>query len=173
MNKKTKKLTTCAIFAAIICVVTTFVAVPAPAIGNINMGDAFIICASLILGPLGAVAAGIGACLADLFAGYAIYAPATLIIKALMALACYYSFLWFTKITKKPAISRFVASLIAEIIMVLGYFAYESVIYGITASVASIPFNLIQGGCCLVIGAVCTTLLFANRSVERFSKEFI
>ena len=34
-------------------------------------------------------AAGIGSMMADLFSGYAVYAPATFVIKALMALAAY------------------------------------------------------------------------------------
>lgn len=173
MKRNTKKLTTCAIFAAIICVVTTFVAVPAPSIGNINLGDAFILCAAWLLGPLGAVAAGLGACLADLFAGYAIYAPATLVIKALMALACHYTFVGLARVTNKPAFSRILSALLAELIMVVGYFAYESIIYGFFASVASIPFNLIQGGCCLVIGSVCAFLLFSNKAIQNFSREFI
>lgn len=173
MKKNTKRLTTSAIFAAIICVVTTFVAVPAPAIGNINLGDIFILCAAWILGPLGAAASGIGACLADLFSGFAIYAPATLAIKALMALACFYTFLGFEKTIRNQTVSRLLSAIIAEGIMVLGYFAYESIIYGVTAAVASIPFNLIQGSVCLTIGTACAVLLFKNSTVQKFSKELI
>ena len=173
MKKQTKKLTTCAIFAAIICVVTTFVAVPAPAIGNINLGDIFILCSAWLLGPLGAVASGLGACLADLFSGFAIYAPATLVIKALMALACYYLFVLFEKAIKIQTVARVLSAIIAEAVMVLGYFAYESIIYGVTAAVASIPFNLIQGSICMVIGTVSCVLLFRNSTVQSFNKQFI
>ena len=173
MKNNTKRLTTCAIFAAIICVVTTFVAVPAPAIGNVNLGDIFILCSAWLLGPWGAVASGLGACLADLFSGFAIYAPATLVIKATMALSCYYLFVIFEKAIKNQILARALSAVIAESIMVLGYFAYESVIYGVTAAVASIPFNLIQGSICLTIGTVCAILLFKNSTVQKFSKEFI
>lgn len=173
MKNNTKKLTTCAIFAAIICVVTTFVAVPAPAIGNVNLGDIFILCSAWLLGPLGALSAGIGACLADLFSGFAIYAPATLIIKALMALVCYYSYISFAKITRLNFISRLISAILAEGVMVLGYFLYETVIYGFTAALASVPFNLIQGSVCLIIGTACCFLLFKNSTVQKFSKEFI
>ena len=173
MKNRTKRLTTCAIFAAIICVVTTFVAVPAPAIGNINLGDIFVLCSAWLLGPLGAASAGIGACLADLFSGFAIYAPATLVIKASMALACYYVHLCFAKLIKYDVFSRLISALAAEAIMVLGYFLYEAIIYGPSAAVASIPFNLIQGSICLIIGTVCCLLLFKNSAVQKFSKEFI
>ena len=173
MKNKTKKLTTCAIFASIICVVTTFVAVPAPAIGNINLGDIFILCAAWLLGPLGAVAAGLGACLADLFSGYAIYAPATLVIKALMALACYYLFIALERIIKQQLLARLLSALVAEAVMVLGYFIYESFIYGVSAAFASVPFNLIQGTVCLTIGTICCALLFKNQAVQNFSKQFV
>ena len=173
MKTSTKKLTTCAIFAAIICAVTTFVAVPAPAIGNINLGDIFILCSAWLLGPLGALASGIGACLADLFSGFAIYAPATLFIKAIMALACFYLFIAFEKVIKNQILSRALSAVLAEGIMVLGYFAYESVIYGVSAAVASIPFNLIQGSVCLVTATICSIFLFKNSTVQSFSKEFI
>ncbi len=173
MKKHTKKITTCAVFAAIICVVTTFVAVPAPAIGNINLGDIFILCSAWILGPWGALASGVGAGLADLFSGFAIYAPATFVIKALMALACYYLFVFLDKTIKNQFLARGLSAIIAEAIMVLGYFAYESIIYGVTAAVASIPFNLIQGSACMVIGTATCLLLFKNSTVCKFSKEFI
>jgi len=120
LKNHTKKLTICGIFAAIICVVTTFVAVPAPAIGNINLGDIFILCSAWLLGPLGALASGIGASLADLFSGFAIYAPATLVIKALMALACYYLFVVLEKTIKNQIFARILSASVAELIMVLG-----------------------------------------------------
>ena len=173
MKNNTKRLTTCAIFAAIICVVTTFVAVPAPAIGNINLGDIFILCAAWLLGPFGAISASIGACLADLFSGFAIYAPATFVIKALMALTCYYTYICLEKVIKKQFVPRLISAVLAESVMVLGYFVYESLIYGVTSALASIPFNLIQGSICLVIGTACSLLLFKNTTVQRFSQEFV
>ncbi|MBQ8146332.1 MAG: ECF transporter S component [Clostridia bacterium] len=172
MKIQTKKLTTTAIFAAIICVVTAFVAVPAPAIGNINLGDIFILCAAWLLGPWGAVAAGIGSCLADLLSGFAVYAPATLVIKAIMALACYYFFSFLKKFVKHLIFSRLLSALVAEAIMVMGYFIYESILYDISTALASIPFNLIQGSACLFIGTFCSILLYKSQAIRNFSKEF-
>lgn len=171
MKLNTKRLTTCAIFAAIICVVTTFIAVPAPAIGNINLGDIFILCSAWLLGPFGALSAGIGASLADLLSGFAVYSPATFVIKFLMSIACYYSFALLSKAIKNQIIPRFISAILAEGIMVLGYFAYESIIYGVSAAVSSIPFNLIQGSVCLVIGTGCCILLFKSSVVKKFSEE--
>ena len=171
MKNHTRNLTTCAIFAGIICVVTTFISVPAPAIGNINLGDVFILCAGWILGPWGALASGIGAGLADLFSGYAIYAPATFVIKALVSLTCYYAFKLLSKLFKDSfgnhILSRLLSALLAEAVMVLGYFVYESILYGITMAVASVPFNLIQGVSCLVLGTIICHIV-ANTSAAKF-----
>lgn len=172
MKINIKKLTTCAIFSAIICVVTTFVAVPAPAIGNINLGDIFILCSAWLLGPWGAVASGIGACLADLLSGFAIYAPATFVIKILMALICHYVSLGLLKVVKLKIVPHFISALCAEGFMVLGYFLYETVIYGFTAAIASVPFNLIQGSVCMVIGTGVILLLLKNSTVEKLVENF-
>lgn len=172
MKIHTKKLTTTAIFAAIICVVTTFVAVPAPAIGNINLGDIFILCSAWLLGPYGALASGIGACLADLFSGFAIYAPATFVIKLLMALVCYYSFKVLSKTSNLQIFSRAISAIFAELVMVFGYFAYECFIYDITLAASAIPFNIIQGSICSVIGTIVCSLLFKNSTIKSFSVNF-
>ena len=66
MNKQVKRLCICAMFSALIFVITAFVSLPAGPVGNINLGDAFIIIATFLLGPYGAIAGGLGAMLADL-----------------------------------------------------------------------------------------------------------
>ena len=171
--RNTTKLTTCAIFSAVICVVTTFISVPAPSVGNVNIGDIFILCAAWMLGPYGAISAGIGACLADLFSGYAIYAPATLVIKFLMSIACYYLYIEFFKLTKWQLFSRVFSAFTAEIVMVLGYFLYESALYGIEVAFASAPYNLTQGAICMLVGTAAGFFLLRNKTIKQFSKEFL
>ena len=62
---------------------TTRVTVPS-GYGYVNLGDAGVyLCALLLPGGLGALAAGVGAALADLILGWAVYAPVTLLIKGL------------------------------------------------------------------------------------------
>ena len=87
MHKQSvQKLTVSAVFAALILVSTMFLSIKLPN-GYANLGDGFVIVGALLLGKYyGACAAAIGTGLADLFEGYALYAPATIIIKALMAL---------------------------------------------------------------------------------------
>ena len=84
---ETKTLVWAALFTALTTVATMVIQVPSPTGGYLNAGDAIVLLSAFLLGPIwGAVAAGVGSALADILAGYAIYAPATLIIKALMAL---------------------------------------------------------------------------------------
>ena len=85
------------LFIALTVVATMVIQVPSPTGGYVNAGDVLVILGGFVLGPLwGAVAAGAGSALADIFAGYIIYAPATFVIKGLMALTAF----------TKPSISR-------------------------------------------------------------------
>lgn len=74
--------------AALSCAATLTVAVPTPTGGYVNPGDAVVLLGAYVLGGgWGAAAGALGPALADLLGGYGIYAPATLVIKGLMALA--------------------------------------------------------------------------------------
>ena len=85
-NETIRMLVLSAMFAALCCVTTMLVQFPTVA-GYTNIGEGMCLLAGLVLGPwYGFFAAGIGSGLADLLAGYGIYVPATLVIKALVAL---------------------------------------------------------------------------------------
>lgn len=88
LNDKLLRLVTAAVLAALACVATMVVSVPIPATkGYFNLGDCIVLLCGLFLGPVyGALAGGLGSALADLFLGYAVYAPGTFIIKGCMAL---------------------------------------------------------------------------------------
>ncbi len=87
-NNSIKQLVLTALFAAL-CTVATMIAFPAGP-GYINAGDIVLLLAAFTLAPTQAMlAAGIGSALADLLNGYAMYAPATFVIKALMALCAW------------------------------------------------------------------------------------
>ncbi|MGN0383951.1 MAG: ECF transporter S component [Eubacterium sp.] len=143
-----------ALFAALTCV-ATLISIPLPGNGYGNLGDCFVILSAIFLGPIyGAIAAGIGAMLSDIFLGYAIYAPATLIIKALMAVAVG---LLCKKTTRlKNNLLLIVYAFIAEIIMVLGYFIFEVLLYGFAVASIDIIGNGIQG----LVGIICSFILF-------------
>ena len=69
-NEKTKQLVLAGLMTAITVVMTMFVAIPVPNVTGafVNCGDAAVYTSAFLLGgPVGAVAAGIGSALADLF----------------------------------------------------------------------------------------------------------
>lgn len=81
MNRS--RLIDAVLFTTLVYVATIVVQVYQPATGGyFNLGESMIYLAALISSPLVAgVAGGVGAALADLSTGYAIFAPGTLVIK--------------------------------------------------------------------------------------------
>ena len=87
MNKNILHLTYSGLMAALTFISTSILAFPvAFTNGYIHLGDGFVMSCGVILGKRnGALAAGIGSALADIYLGYASWALPTFIIKALMA----------------------------------------------------------------------------------------
>lgn len=168
-QNKTFRLVLAALFAAITCI-ATIITLPLPITnGYVNLGDCFVLLSGWFLGPVyGTLAAGIGSALADALLGFFNYAPATFIIKALMAVAAYFI---FKALSKKPFIARLTGGTVAEAIMVLGYFGYEAVIlsYGIPAS-ANIPFNITQGTIGLIVAITIASLISKNKTLNSLFK---
>lgn len=161
MKEKTGKIVLTALFAALVFVFT-LLSVPAPLVGNVNLGDGMVLlCAFVLGGPWSAVAAGLGAGLCDVVSGYAIYAPGTFVIKALVATVAFLLARLLTKmhLPKKAALP--LASLAGEIVMMGGYFLYEATFlsYGLGAA-ANLPFNAIQGACGIAVALLSYTVLY-------------
>ena len=100
---------------------------PIPMQGYVNLGDCAVLLSAWVLGPVyGRVAAGTGSMLADLFSGYAHYAPGTFLIKLCMAVA---AALIFRFLRNRPAskllLAQGASGLVAEAVMVAGYFGYS------------------------------------------------
>ena len=144
---KLRKLAICGLMAAFVFVGTQ-IRVPT-AIGYINLGDAVILIASFILGPIAFFPAAIGSALSDLIAGYPQYIIPTFIIKGLMGLA---AGAYLRKVTVTVP-KKILIGIIAEAIMVAGYFIFESLpfMYGVEAAAGSLIFNAIQGIAAIVI----------------------
>lgn len=144
-NIPIKKLVLAALFAALTFAATTVIRIPVPTgAGYINLGDCLVLLSGFILGPyFGAFSAGIGSALADVLSA-PIYAPATFIIKALMALIAGFLFR-FSK--KHITIWVVICGLIGEAIMVIGYYIFEAFMlgYGWAPSALNIPPNIFQG----------------------------
>lgn len=157
--KKTGKFVTASLFAALIFIATMFFNIKLPN-GYANLGDCFIITVACLLGAkYGACSAAIGSTLADITLGYVVYAPATFIVKALMAVMCSYVFNH-----TKGKLRVIAAGLTAEVIMVVGYFGYESLLYGVNGAVLSVFGNTLQGIINIAAALILTTLL--NRYIS-------
>lgn len=87
-NENTSKIVLTGLMTALVTIATMFLMVPVPFTGGyIHLGDSMIFISVLLLGwKRGGFAAGVGSMLADLSAGYANWAPWTLVIKLLMAI---------------------------------------------------------------------------------------
>ncbi len=143
-TEKTKKMTLCALFTAFTCL-ATMIAIPVTGIGYLNAGDCLVILSAWFLGPVyGAFAASVGSALSDIFLGYGIYAPATFIIKGIMAVVFFFL---HKNLSKGNKVAAFILSaIVTEIVMVLGYFLHACLILGEGwGATATIFANSMQG----------------------------
>lgn len=152
MQNKTQKIVLSALLASLVCVATMLIKIPSPLKGYLNLGDCVVLLSGWVLSPVyGFLTAGIGSALADVFSGYIIYAPATFVIKGLMAVTAYFVFKLMSK-KGKNTISKIVSGTLAEILMVIGYFLFEGFMYGFIPSAVNIPANAMQGVAGLILG---------------------
>lgn len=143
------KITTTAVMIALICVLTLAVRIPTPTKGYLNLGDCAVLLSGWLLGPVyGTVAGGVGSALADLLAGYPVYVPGTLLIKAAMALIVSLVPYWLRGNERRhTGIGFLVCAVIAEALMVFGYWLYEAAVIGegFAAALAGVSGNVFQG----------------------------
>ena len=134
-DRHIRLLATAGVLSAAIFLLTAFVRIPIPA-GYLNLGDAGVFLVAMLL-PAGyaALCAGVGSALADLI-GFPLYAPVTLAVKGLTALA--FALMW----RRLPGKLRYLAFL-AVLIVPLGYFAFELIVFKNYAW-ADLPLNLLQ-----------------------------
>jgi uncharacterized membrane protein len=121
----------------------------------------------------------------DIFSGYASWAPATLIIKALTAAVA--GFLFHKLLRDRDSSSGrsvcvIVSGVIGEIIMVIGYFLYEAglaafasggfssaaLAAGIASSATGIPFNILQGVVGILISLVLLPVLIKISDIREW-----
>ena len=165
-----EKAVLCALFAALCCLATVVIQVPAPLVGYLNLGDCVVLTGAFLLGPLyGALAAGIGSALADLLSGFVQYVPATFVIKGLVALVAGVLFALLRRHLRVPAfLSRLFAGLLGESVMVLGYFTYEAWLLGYgAAALSGMPLNVVQAALGIVVSMVLTSLLLKIPGIAR------
>jgi uncharacterized repeat protein (TIGR04002 family) len=142
------------LFTALIFAVTAWLPRIPVGTGYVHLGDTVsYLAASILPLPLSAVAAGLGATLADVTTGYAQWAPFTLVIKVLMVLA-------FTAHRAKLLCGRnIIAVTVAIPVTVAGYYVAAWLLTGsMIAPLAEVLGNVVQAGLSMVI-----YLIIANR----------
>ena len=157
VQERTRRLVLTGVFAALGCAATMALQIPSPTGGYMNLGDTVVLLGGYLLGPAwGALAGSIGPALADVLLGSAIYAPATLVIKAVMAVlaaACWQAFG-----RGRGPLGLAACGVVGELPMVLGYWLYDGMLMGsLTGAAADIPSNLVQAA----FGIAASTLLAA------------
>ena len=166
MKNTTFRIITASMYAALACAATMLIKIPSPLHGYINLGDCIVLLAGWMLSPLyGFMAAGLGSALADLFAGYIVYAPATFLIKGVMALIACYGFRLLRKLCGKLP-SWILTGAAAELFMILGYYVFEGILYGFGASAVNIPANGVQGTAGLLLGVMLVKIFEKIRIVQ-------
>ena len=109
---------------------------------------------------------GLFSALADIISGYAIYAPATFLIKGLMALV-----VGFVCLKNRKIFNVLISGLLAEVIMIVGYFTYEFILNGFSLAILSVPGNALQGVAGVVSSFVLILLLTKNKAINKFISE--
>lgn len=163
MKMNFKKLVYAALFAALACVCTMSIRIPTPGTGGyIHPGDAVVILSGIFLGPVyGALAGGIGSCMADLIGGYFVYVPITLVIKGLVAFIAGKIYEKMGKTTKSRHIAVILGGVTDIIVVAGGYFLCEIPLYTAAGAAASIPANIIQGVSGLILAVILYPVLHA------------
>ena len=145
--------------------------------GYIHLGDTILYIAATLLPTPYAMAVGvIGGGLADVMVGAAAWAPSTVIIKAVMALA-------FTAKKERMLCSRnLLAPVWSGLICIGGYFVAEVIMLCLsgsgflaaqTAALAAVPFNGVQAlasGVAFILLAVAMDRLSVKQRLERLFK---
>lgn len=169
MDKKYSRIHTLAfgaVFAALITVTTAFVKIPTP-MGYIHAGDALVFLTAIIVPPpFCFIASAIGGALADLLAGYAVWAIPTAVIKALNVLPFVIAKIILNRNNKPYAIfsvPMILAVIISCAVTVAGYFFANCLLYDYAAAWAEVPFNLVQSAVGAVLFAVAALALKALR----------
>lgn len=153
MERPIKRLVATALFMALCCAATIVIQIPSPTQGYVNLGDCMVLLAAWLLGPwYGMAAAGIGSAMADVLLSYPHYAPGTLVIKGAMGLIA-----GVLALRRGERHGRLLGGVLAEIVMVAGYFGFSFLILGKgLAAAASIPGNIFQG----IVGLAAAAALY-------------
>ncbi|MEM2088680.1 MAG: ECF transporter S component [Thermoproteota archaeon] len=167
---KARFVASAATSTALVFIATFSISIYIPATrGYFNLGDSMIFLTSLLFGPfVGCIAGGVGSMLSDLFLGYTVYAPATLVVKGFEGFLTGLLYSSFT--SKKTGSARLLMTLlpiptvILGSIMVLILFSGEAEVSLLTISSATIASQPLVFSILVVLAA---SIIFFLRLYER------
>ncbi len=158
---KVRQLTVTALLIGLVALATLVIRIPLSATqGYVNVGDVMIFVSALLFGPkVGFLAGGLGSALADLQAGYAMWAPWTFVIKGLEgAIVGFLGSKAFR--SRKVSLNVVLAMVAGASWMAVGYFFAAAYFYGWAVALIDTPANVIQGSVSI---ALAIPLLYALR----------
>lgn len=166
-DRKLRCMVTAAVMAALTFAATMVIKIPSPTGGYVHPGDGLVLLCGWLLGPWwGGAAAGIGSMLVDLLSGYGSFVPGTLVIKFLDAMIA----ALVVKALGRKHFSYVIGAVAGEVIMVLGYFAYEAVFLRLSlGAAAGIAANAVQGIAGVAIGLALLGLLQGSKALDKLA----
>lgn len=170
LDRKAARLVHIALLTALCAAATLVIPIPTVTGGYLNAGDIVIVMTALLAGPLYASAAGgIGSALADLLAGYTVFAPASLIAKGLAG--CLIGWMW-KSFSRTGTLRAVFAAVCGESVMVLVYFLFEAFVLRLgMGAAAEIPANLLQAASGVIGGIAFYHALYRIPRIRTFSDE--
>ncbi|MEF8832421.1 MAG: ECF transporter S component [Candidatus Thermoplasmatota archaeon] len=134
------------VFAAGVAVATILIVIPF-GLGYLNFGEIVIFTAAFLFGGLvGGLAGGIGAAAADVYLGFAFYAPITLIVKGLEGFVV-------GEISGESVKSKILGVGTGAPIMIIGYTLARAYFEGVPAALfIELPIDIIQASIGAAIG---------------------
>jgi len=164
MKNNIKLLSLTAIFTAVIYLFTAYLHIPSHT-GYTHVGDAFIYLAACLLPTPYAVFAGsFSALLADCLTGFAIWAPASVIIKGV-------SVLFFCRKGKIIRAKNILAFVFSAFVCIGGYYLYEALIFSNFVSALAgimgyITQSVLSGVLFIILGIALDKIDFKKRLGE-------
>ncbi|MFC6254200.1 ECF transporter S component [Secundilactobacillus hailunensis] len=148
----TREVVYLAMLIAVTVVISRFFLIPVPMThGNINLCDAGIFIAALLLGRTqGAVVGAFSGLLLDLISGFTQYMFFSFIVHGLEGFIAG----WIGSNKKKS--TKIIAMIVGTIVMVAGYWATDTLLYGFKVGLIGVPTNFIQG----IVGGIVAYVVY-------------
>ncbi|MET1014410.1 MAG: ECF transporter S component [Paenisporosarcina sp.] len=162
-NARTFNLILTSMLIALVFVATLLLNIKLPITANgglVHLGTAMLFIASILFGPKkGAIAGAVGMGLFDLFAGWTLWAPFTILARGLQGYLVG-KIAWSNGRNGSSVVFNLIGTIISVPVMLAVYYICEGVLYSHwIAPVASIPGNIVQNVVGMIVAIpVCIAL---------------